>query len=390
MNDFTPFLKELAITFPDKTTFKNAELNAVADKLGYSLSSIYGKLLDKTQDKVSRGVWNLEGKISNATTPLESIMNKKSITSISDETCYVPSVDPTYISWGHFSDIKTIINSRAFFPVFITGLSGNGKTMMVEQACAKSKREYIRVQITPETDEDDLIGGFRLIDGETVFSKGPAVRAMEKGAILLIDEMDRGTNRIMALQGILEGKPIQIKKTGELIKPAEGFNVIATGNTKGEGSEDGSFSAAFIIDEAFLERFSCTFEQPYPTQAVETRIVMKHMEKFGEVSEEFATNLTTWSDVIRKTYEDGGIDKVISTRRLCQIAQSYSIFKDTLKSVTLGTSRFDSDTKEAFIDLYTKIDSAAERPVEEDQNSTAGGPTNPLDDLFDSLDLFDS
>jgi len=251
-----------------------------------------------------------------------------------------------------------------FYPTFVTGLSGNGKTFMIEQACAQAGREYVRVQISPETDEDDLIGGFRLIQGETVFQKGPVIKAMEQGAILLIDEIDRGTNKIMALQGVLEGKPVLIKKTGEVVKPAKGFNVIATANTKGKGSEDGRFAAATIIDEAFLERFTITVEQTFPQINTETKILTKHMEKFSCVDEEFATYLVNWADAIRKTYEDDGVDEVISTRRLCHIVQTFSIFKDKMKAVELCINRFDEDTKEAFLDLYSKVDVNVEEEVD--------------------------
>ena len=248
---------------------------------------------------------------------------------------------------------------------------------MAEQACAKSKREYIRVQVTPETDEDDLIGGFRLIDGDTVFCKGPVIKAMEKGAILLIDEIDRGSNKLMCLQGVLEGKPVLVKKTGEVIHPAHGFNVIATANTKGKGSDDGRFISATIIDEAFLERFTITLEQPYPSQVVERNIVMNHMSKFECVDEDFANSLTVWSEAIRKTFMDGGVDELISTRRLCHIVQTFSIFKDRKKSIELCISRFDQDTKEAFLDLYTKVDAKEEVQPQVDSDS--------IDDIIDSI-----
>lgn len=280
------------------------------------------------------------------------------VNSILNTDTYIPSVDSTYIRWGEFTDISLVVKSKAFYPIFISGLSGNGKTMMVEQACAHADREYIRVQISPETDEDDLIGGFRLLNGETVFAKGPVVKAMERGAILLIDEIDRASNKIMCLQGVLEGKPIMIKKTGEIIRPAPGFNVIATANTKGKGSEDGRFVSASVIDEAFLERFVCTIEQPYPPLTTERKIVMKHMEKFNKVDDSFADHLVTWSEVIRKTFADGGVDEVISTRRLCHIVHTFSIFNDRLKAINMCISRFDTDTRIAFADLYSKIDAS--------------------------------
>ena len=244
--------------------------------------------------------------------------------------------------------------------MYIAGLSGNGKTMMVEQACALAKREYVRVQITPETDEDDLIGGFRLLNGETVFAKGPVIKAMEAGALLMIDEIDRGSNKLMCLQGVLEGKPVLIKKTGEVVTPAAGFNVIATANTKGQGDDAGRFIAATIIDEAFLERFTVTLDQPYPTASTEKKIIANHMAKFGVDDAEFGEKLVQWGQAIRKTFEDGGIDEVISTRRICHIVQTYSIFGSRMKSIELCVNRFDSDTRAAFLDLYTKIDADAE------------------------------
>ena len=244
-----------------------------------------------------------------------------------------------------------------FYPVYVSGLSGNGKTFMVEQAAAKLGREFIRVQINPETDEDDLLGGFRLINGETVFSKGPVLKAMENGAILLLDEVDRATNKIMCLQGILEGKPVLVKKTGEVVKPAPGFNVIATANTKGKGSEDGRFTAASIIDDAFLERFTVSIDQAFPSASIEKKIILKHMDKFNATDADFADNLIKWAEVIRKTFFDDGVDEVISTRRLCHIVQTFSIFNNKTKAIDLCISRFDDETKASFIDLYTKVDS---------------------------------
>jgi MoxR-like ATPase len=285
------------------------------------------------------------------------------------EEVYIPKNDPTFVAWGEYKMVKTVIDSKLFFPIYISGLSGNGKTMMVEQACAKAKREFVRVQISPETDETDLIGGFRLVDGETVFYKGPVVKAMERGAVLLIDEIDRGSNKIMCLQGVLEGKPVLIKKIGQVIIPAPGFNVIATANTKGRGSEDGRFSAANIIDEAFIERFVATIDQPYPSNAVEKAIVLKHMDLFGVSDLEFADKLVAWSQIIRKTFESDGVEEVVSTRRLCHIVKAHSIFKDRAKSIAMCIARFDEDTRAAFSDLYSKIDAQAidDQPDQHDQ-----------------------
>ena len=276
--------------------------------------------------------------------------------SIVNEEKTFAKTDPTFIPWGPYSDIMKILQSNMFYPTYISGLSGNGKTFMVEQACAKLGKEFIRVQINPETDEDDLLGGFRLINGETVFSKGPVLKAMENGAILLLDEIDRATNKIMCLQGILEGKPVLVKKTGEIVEPAQGFNIIATANTKGKGSEDGRFTAASIIDDAFLERFTISVDQQFPSLNVEKNIVIKHMEKFDCVDEDFADKLVVWADIIRKTFYDDGVDELISTRRLCHIVQTFSIFEKRDKAIDLCISRFDTDTKEAFLDLYSKVD----------------------------------
>ena len=269
---------------------------------------------------------------------------------------YIPEVEKEYVKWGASKDIEAIMKSRMFYPVYISGPSGNGKTMMVEQSAAKAKIPFLRVQITPETDEDDLIGGFRLINGETVFCKGPVIKAMEEGALLLIDEIDRGTNKIMCLQGVLEGKPVLIKKTGETVKPAEGFNVIATANTKGRGSDDGRFSAATIIDDAFLERFVSAINQPWPSKAIEKKIVANHMDKFDAVDNDFLDKLITWASIIRKTFEVDGVDEVVSTRRLCHIIKTFSIFSDRVKSIEMCINRFDEDTITAFSDLYSKID----------------------------------
>jgi len=346
-------LVELARQYPNRTDFKPDEVIEVGKSLGMKASPVYKYIT--SQPKVKRGVYSLTAQI----VPFKQEEVSQPMTSVSsvvNDEVFVPEKEDTYVVWGNFKDVEKIIQSRIFYPTYVTGLSGNGKTMMVEQACARANREYVRVQITPETDEDDLIGGFRLVNGETVFSKGPVIKAMERGAILLIDEIDRGSNKIMCLQGVLEGKPILIKKTGEVVSPSSGFNVIATANTKGKGSDDGRFIAATIIDEAFLERFTITLEQPYPTAATERKILIKHMEKFDCVDQPFAELLTVWSETIRKTFEDGGVDEIISTRRLCHIVQSFSIFNDRQKSIELCVNRFDEDTKEAFIDLYSKVD----------------------------------
>ena len=277
----------------------------------------------------------------------------------------VPSKFEGFVPWGHFKDIKQIVKSGIFYPVFVTGLSGNGKTLMIEQVHADMNKELIRVNITIETDEDDLLGGFRLVNGETKFVPGPVIEAMERGCTLLLDECDLGSNKLMCLQPVLEGKGVYLKKVNKWVTPKDGFNVMATANTKGKGSEDGRFIGTNILNEAFLERFAITIEQPYPANSVEKKIVMGSMTKYGAVDEDFATNLVTWSEVIRKTFFDGGVDELISTRRLDHIAKSFSIFKDKQKSIELCVARFDEDTKVSFLDLYSKID-AGVNPLEEE------------------------
>lgn len=365
---------------PGIETFDRQDMFKFAEENGYSGSAAYTLL--KKVPRAGRGIYQMST-IANVVamprvapaprTAPEVVVetapkaapatSPRKVTSTSSEEVYVPASDPTFVKWGYFTDVAKIINTRMFYPMYVAGLSGNGKTMMIEQACAVAKREYVRVQITPETDEDDLIGGFRLLDGETVFAKGPVIKAMEAGAILLIDEIDRGSNKLMCLQGILEGKPFMIKKTGEVIVPAPGFNVIATANTKGQGDENGRFIAATIIDEAFLERFTITLEQPYPSAAVEKRIVKNHMKKFGINDEEFVEKLVAWGQAIRKTFEDGGIEEMVSTRRLCHIVQTFSIFGSRVKAIELCVNRFDADTRAGFLDLYTKIDAQAELVV---------------------------
>ena len=355
-------LEELVKRNPDSTEFKTQQITSTADELGYKKSDYLPLIDGEFRSRI--GWYNLAHlvepirksnvlnmpKTAAAMAP-QSIVNK-------DKT--YAKVDPTFVPWGSYTDIIKVIKSEMFYPVYISGLSGNGKTFMVEQAAAKLNREFIRVQINPETDEDDLIGGFRLVNGETVFQKGPVLKAMENGAVLLLDEIDRATNKIMCLQGILEGKPVLVKKTGEIVSPAPGFNILATANTKGKGSEDGRFTAASIIDEAFLERFTISVDQKFASPAIEKKILNKHFDKFGASDPEFTDKLIDWADIIRKTFYDDGVDEVISTRRLCHIVQTFSIFNDRMKAIDLCIARFDDDTKEAFLDLYTKVDSGVE------------------------------
>jgi len=353
-------LGELVKRYPGQTQFRKQQIVDVGETFGYS-GKDWDPLMTK-DNRVKIGTYDLSTVIELAPTQ-ETQMQTASIPAtaaqmqsiVSDEKTFA-SVDETFVPWGSYHDIVKIVKSGMFYPTYVSGLSGNGKTFMVEQACAKLGKEFIRVQINPETDEDDLLGGFRLINGETVFAKGPVLKAMENGAILLLDEIDRATNKIMCLQGILEGKPVLVKKTGEVVEPAPGFNVIATANTKGKGSEDGRFTAASIIDDAFLERFTITVDQKFPSLSIEKKIVKKHMEKFDSKDLSFAENLVTWADIIRKTFFDDGVDEVISTRRLCHIVQTFSIFGNKEKAIDLCISRFDDDTKAAFLDLYNKVD----------------------------------
>ena len=351
-------LDEIAKKFPGQTDFRRAIIEDIAKSFGYTQKDYYPLLTPANRVKI--GTYSLDGLLPEPATldpiPANAALMASSVTSVGNEERTFAEVDPTFVAWGPYTDIMKIIKSEMFYPTYVSGLSGNGKTFMVEQACAKAGREFIRVQINPETDEDDLLGGFRLINGETVFCKGPILKAMENGAVLLLDEIDRATNKIMCLQGVLEGKPVLVKKTGEMVKPAKGFNVIATANTKGKGSEDGRFTAASIIDDAFLERFTITVDQQFPALSIEKKILKKHMDKFDIQNDEFVDRLVTWADIIRKTFYDDGVDEVISTRRLCHVVQTFSIFPDRLKAIDLCIARFDDDTKSAFLDLYSKVD----------------------------------
>ena len=291
--------------------------------------------------------------------PVNEVVSKAAFVVSSLIGNIVPDKDPVFVPWGYFKDIKKIVSSKAFYPIFVTGLSGNGKTMNVSQACAAANRECIRVNVTIETDEDDLLGGYRLQDGQTVWQDGPVIEAMKRGALLLLDEIDLASNKIMCLQPILEGNGVFLKKINQFVKPAKGFNVIATANTKGQGSDDGKFIGTNILNEAFLERFPITIEQAYPTNKIEEKIllnVMSDKKLTSAVDNEFAKSLVTWADIIRKTYYEGGVDELISTRRLVHIVEAFSIFKSKMKAIEMCTNRFDLDTKTSFLDLYTKID----------------------------------
>ena len=354
-----------------KTTLTVAELKKANSKFGCKYAPQW--LIKNKDYKVGKSLFKLpvEGDVSVNTESKPNKEAEKILTPVSEtkkEAAYivssltgniVPKKDPIFVSFGNYPDIKSIVKSNRFYPVFITGLSGNGKTMGVTQACAEAKRELIRVNITIETDEDDLLGGYRLKDGQTVWQNGPVIEAMERGAILLLDEVDLASNKIMCLQPILEGSGVFVKKINKFVKPAQGFNVIATANTKGQGSDDGKFIGTNVLNEAFLERFPVTFEQTYPSVAIEKKILNNTLKASGKSDVKFIDKLTTWADVIRKTYFDGGVDEIISTRRLVHITQAYAIFDNKMKAIQMCTNRFDDDTKNSFVELYTKVDSGS-------------------------------
>ena len=337
----------------------SADIKAWCAMNGANYQTVTNKL---SEYKTSRGRWNLEvtpQKVEEIERTYEAPAAMPAI-----EQNLIPLKDDTFVKFGNFGDLKKIIQSRLFYPTFITGLSGNGKTFSVEQACAQLGRELIRVNITIETDEDDLIGGFRLIDGNTVWHNGPVIEALERGAVLLLDEIDLASNKILCLQSILEGKGVFLKKIGRWVSPASGFNVIATANTKGKGSDDGRFIGTNVLNEAFLERFPVTFEQDYPTPATEYKILYSVGVELGLAEVEFYKRLADWADIIRKTFYDGGVDEVISTRRLVHIVRAFSIFGNKMKAIDVCTARFDDETKQSFMELYDKIDADFEMPVD--------------------------
>ena len=354
-------------------TLTRAEINALVSKKKLKNPS----WLKTDKYKVDRGTYKLplEGEATEneqlMEAPVETTKTEAAYVVSSLVGNIVPKKDPIFVSFGNYPDVKQIIKSSQFYPVFITGLSGNGKTMGVTQACAELKKELIRVNITIETDEDDLLGGYRLKDGQTVWQNGPVIEAMERGAVLLLDEVDLASNKIMCLQPILEGSGVFVKKINKFVKPKDGFNVIATANTKGQGSEDGKFIGTNVLNEAFLERFPITFEQSYPTMKIEKKILTNTLKAAGKTDDQFVDKLTTWADVIRKTYFDGGVDEIISTRRLVHITQAFGIFDNKMKAIQMCTNRFDDDTKNSFVELYTKVDAGANaESIMEDQKQS--------------------
>ena len=363
---------------PVADSYSRADLNAVAQSIGMKYAPAW--IVQDSSRRASRGFFTVEEYNGEVTAPVSApikgapkvaaapVMNAIMGLTGGERESLVPTKMADFVPWGHFKTIESIISSRLFAPVFVTGMSGNGKTTMIEQVCAKAKRECFRVNITQETDEDDLIGGFRLIEGETVFSAGPVVEAMRNGAVLLLDEIDLGSSKIMCLQPVLEGKGVFIKKTGEWVTPAKGFTVVATANTKGKGDNDGRFVGTNVMNEAFLDRFDWTLEQEYAAKSVEKKILIKKMEKFGHVDTDFADYLVKWAEITRKAFLEGAVDEIITTRRLENICKAFSIFKDRKQSVDLALARFDSDTQTAFLSLYEKVDETVSEQTEDTEN----------------------
>ena len=346
-----PFERKLSVNFVDelRDEFGNeidaSHVRKFATRMGCAYPTVARKL---KSFQVKKGSWNLT--VAEGREILEKALSGPAVVP-SVEQNLIPEIDNNFVRFGNFTDVRKIISSKLFYPMFITGLSGNGKTFSVEQACAQANRELIRVNISIETDEDDLIGGFRLVDGNTVWHNGPVVEALQRGAVLLLDEIDLASNKILCLQSILEGKGVFLKKIGKYIKPSQGFTVVATANTKGKGSDDGRFVGTNVLNEAFLERFPVTFEQAYPSPSIE----QKMLDLLSE-DKEFNKRLVDWADIIRKTFYDGGVDEVISTRRLAHIVKAYAIFGNRAKAITTCISRFDEETKQAFQELYDKVD----------------------------------
>jgi hypothetical protein len=383
------FLDAAAEQFPNQVEFSKSTVKKICATAGIPKPSW---LFRNPQFKAGYGTYSIESVVPenySQPVPVQAVQTIETVpvptstvgVNVLDENISViPSIMDNYVPFGHFKDLKSILKSGIFFPVFITGLSGNGKTLMVEQICAKLKKELFRVNITIETDEDDLIGSNTLINGNIVFKEGPVLKAMRKGAVLLLDEVDLASNKIMCLQSILEGGGYLIKKTGEFVKPAEGFTVVATANTKGKGSEDGRFIGTNILNEAFLERFAICLEQEYPPVTTEKKIVKGDFAILGVNDDDFADKLVDWADVIRKSFYEGAVDEVISTRRLVHIAKAYSMFNDKLKSIEVCLARFDEDTKASFLDLYTKVDEGV-NPLGDELESDTVQEENDKDDF---------
>ena len=371
----------------------NADIEPIALECGWTVIPLWFRQDSENPMKVGRGRYDLTSiasgnsapvertivapaapaPVSDSAPPASAIMQQSLVSSES----VIPAKDSDFVAWGHFDDVATIIKSGAFYPTFVTGLSGNGKTTMIMQACAKVNRECYRVNVTSQTDEDDLLGGFRLVNGETVWYDGPVIQAMKNGAVLLLDEIDLGSSPLMCLQPVLEGKGIFLKKINQFVEPAPGFQVFATANTKGKGDDTGAFAHTGILNEAFLDRFPVTLEQAYAANGVEKRILLKKMKTLGVEDKEFAGNLVKWADAIRKTFMEGGISEIITTRRLLSITQAFSIFNDKAKAISMAISRFDEETKHDFLKLYEKIDAEVELSETPDSAPVEIDPSNP-------------
>ena len=362
------FTKEEAKQCAEKAGLSETEFKSIAthvlrhfkvDKNVYSFGDISPEVKNaqKVQKKTLKKDWDVLEGVPEKKVVSVPIINPPTPPKGSNTVLnLIPQKNPRYVSWGHFKDIKTILESHIFYPIFVTGLSGNGKTSMIHEVCAKLKRDLIRINITVETDEDDLLGGFRLKNGETVWEDGPLIVAMKTGAVALIDEVDLASHKIMCLQPVMEGQPIYLKKINEIVYPQKGFNIVATANTKGKGSEDGRFMGTNILNEAFLDRFSATFYQEYPAPAQEARILKKQFQMYEIEEDGFVDNLVKWADVIRQSFKQGAVDDIITTRRLIDITKTFSIFRDKMKSIVLCLERFDDETRESFVDFYTKVD----------------------------------
>ena len=389
---------DYAVTKYGTNELTTAQLKEANQNFGHKYAPQW--LIKNKDYKIGKGLFQVptETGESTATTSgaSEKVLSSKVETpKINTEAAYVvssltgdivPQKDKSFVSFGNYPDLKSIVKSNMFYPVFITGLSGNGKTFGVTQACAENRKEMIRVNITIETDEDDLLGGYRLKDGQTVWQNGPVIEAMERGAVLLLDEIDLASNKIMCLQPILEGSGVYVKKINKFVKPKNGFNVVATANTKGQGSDDGKFIGTNVLNEAFLERFPITFEQKYPTAKIEEKILVNSLPNADKSGKEFCKKLVTWADVIRKTYFDGGVDEIISTRRLVHIIQAYTIFKSKMKAIEVCTNRFDDDTKNSFVELYSKVDAGATAEQISEEQRTAEVKSQMSDNDSESED----
>ena len=356
------FFEALAALGKDIVT--KAEIKEIATSLGLASTQFFTKdesnRVGRGQYRVPSATISMQAQVIQMPKQVEKSSNRiQNVVTDLDETNLVPAQYKNYVPFGNYEDVLSIVMSNRFFPVFISGHSGNGKTMSIEQACAKAKRKFVCVSMTPETDESDLLGNYVLIDGNMEWRDGPVTTAARQGAVLCIDEIDYGAQNLSSLQRVLEGKPFMLKKKGELITPAPGFTVFATANTKGKGSDDGRYMFTNVLNEAFLERFRTTMEQDFPPSKIEKKIITKELASVGRDDEAFAEKLVTWAEVIRKTFIDGGCDEVISTRRLVHIVETYGIFGDKMKAITLCLNRFDDDTKMSFIDLYTKVDAGA-------------------------------